>query len=45
MINTLYLIHAQICREEVNVATDIAGELQHKRLFVSHEREGDAKTC
>ena len=31
-INTLYLMHARICREEVNVAADNAGELWHKRL-------------
>ena len=30
--NTLYFMHAQICREEVNVAADNAGELWHKRL-------------
>ena len=28
-INTLYLMHAKICREEVNVAADDAGELCH----------------
>ena len=26
-INTLYLMHAQICQEEVNVVSDNAGEL------------------
>ena len=31
-INTLYLMHAHICREEVNVAVDTIGELWHKRL-------------
>ena len=31
-INTLYLMHARICWEEVNVAADNAGELWHKRL-------------
>ena len=31
-INTLYLMHARICREEVNVAADNVGELWHKRL-------------
>ena len=31
-INTLYLMHASICREDVNVATDNVGELWHKRL-------------
>ena len=31
-INTLYLMHAQICREEVNVVADNAGELWHNRL-------------
>ena len=31
-INTLYLMHARICREEVNVATDDVGALRHKRL-------------
>ena len=28
----MYLMHARICREEVNVAADNAGELWHKRL-------------
>ena len=32
-INTLYPMHARMCREEVNVATDNAGELWHKRLW------------
>ena len=32
-INTLYLMHARICREEVNIAADDAGELWHKRLL------------
>ena len=31
-INTLYLMHGRICREEVNVAADNASELWHKRL-------------
>ena len=31
-INTLYLMHAWICREEVNVAINNVGELWHKRL-------------
>ena len=31
-INTLYLMHARICQEEVKVASDTAGELWHKRL-------------
>ena len=30
--NTLYLMHARLCHNEVNVATDTAGELWHKRL-------------
>ena len=31
-VNTLYLMNAQLCLEEVNVAADTAGELWHKRL-------------
>ena len=31
-INTLYLMNARIRWEEVNVASDTAGELWHKRL-------------
>ena len=31
-INTLYLMHTKICREEVNVAAVNAGEMWHKRL-------------
>ena len=31
-INTLYLMHTRICREEVNVAAGDASELWHKRL-------------
>ena len=31
-INKLYLMHVQICREEVNMASENAGELWHKRL-------------
>ena len=31
-IKTLSLIHARICREEVNVPANKAGELWHKRL-------------
>ena len=31
-INTLYLMHTRICREEVNIATEDASELWHKRL-------------
>ena len=30
--NKLYLMHAQLCRGEANVATDTVGELWHKRL-------------
>mgnify|MGYP006997929673 CR=1 FL=1 len=33
-INTLYLMHARTCREDVNVATDNASE-----------SEGDAEAC
>ena len=32
-INTLFLMNARLCLEEVNVASDTAGELWHKRLF------------
>ena len=31
-IYTLYLMHAQICLEEVNVESENAGELWHKRF-------------
>ena len=31
-VNTLYLINARLCPEEVNVAADTADELWHKRL-------------
>ena len=31
-INTLYLMHTRICREEVNVVSGIVSELWHKRL-------------
>ena len=30
-VNTLYLMNARLCPEEVNVASDIVGELWHKR--------------
>ena len=30
--NTLYLMHAPLCRNEINMATDTVGELWHKRL-------------
>ena len=31
-VNTLYLMNARLCPEEVNVASDTTGELWHKRL-------------
>ena len=31
-VNTLYLMNARLCPDEVNVAADTAGELWHKRL-------------
>ena len=31
-VNTLNLMNARLCPEEVNVTTDTAGELLHKRL-------------
>ena len=31
-VNTLYLMSVRLCPEEVNVASDTAGELWHKRL-------------
>ena len=31
-VNTLYLMNARLCPEEVSVASDTAGELWHKRL-------------
>ena len=36
--NTLYLMHARLCRNEVNVATDTTGELWHKRLCHMSEK-------
>ena len=30
--NKLYLMHARLCRNEVNMAVDTPGELWHKRL-------------
>ena len=30
-VNTLYLMNARLCPKEVNVASDTAGELWHKR--------------
>ena len=32
-VNTLYLMHTRICWEEVNMASDHAGDLWHKRLY------------
>ena len=32
MSDTLYLMNARLCPEEVNIASDTAGELWHKRL-------------
>ena len=31
-VNTLYLMNARLCPEELNVASDTTGELWHKRL-------------
>ena len=31
-VNTLYLMNARLCPDEVNMASDTAGELWHKRL-------------
>ena len=31
-VNTMYLMNVRLCPEEVNVASDTAGELWHKRL-------------
>ena len=36
-INTLYLMHARICRDEVNVASDTTDELWHKRCHMSEK--------
>ena len=36
--NTLYLMHARLCRNEVNVVSDTAGELWHKRLCHMSEK-------
>ena len=41
-IITLCLMYARICWEEVNVVSDSADELWHKR---SHEPERDVQTC
>ena len=30
--NTLYVMHARLCRNDINVAADTTGELWHKRL-------------
>ena len=35
-VNTLYLMNARLCPDEVNVAFDTASELWHKRLW--HKR-------
>ena len=40
-VNTLYLMNARLCPEELNVAADTAGELWHKRL--SHMSEKGMK--
>ena len=37
-INTLYLMNAKLCPEEVNVASDTTGELWHKRLWHMSEK-------
>ena len=36
--NTLYVLHARLCRNEANVATDTTGELWHKRLCHMSEK-------
>ena len=36
--NTLYLKHAWLCRDEVNVVADTTGELWHKRLCHMSEK-------
>ena len=36
-IHTLYLMHARICRDEVNVASDTTDELWHKRCHMSEK--------
>ena len=40
--NTLYVLHARLCRNEENVA---AGELWNKRLCHMSERERDVEAC
>src|SRR5512137_3037430 len=37
-VNTLYLMNARLCPEELNVAADTAGELWHKRLCHMSEK-------
>ena len=37
-VNTLYSMNARLCLEEVNVASDTAGELWHKRLCHMSEK-------
>ena len=37
-VNTLYMMNARLCPEEVNVASDTVGELWHKRLCHMSEK-------
>ena len=37
-VNTLYLMNARLCPEELNVASDTTGELWHKRLCHMSEK-------
>ena len=37
-VNTLYLMNARICPEEVNVVSNTVGELWHKRLCHMSEK-------
>ena len=36
--NTLYVTHARLCQDEVNVVADSDGELWHKRVSHMSER-------
>ena len=36
--NTLYVMHARLCRGEPNVVSDLDGELSHKRINHMSER-------
>ena len=43
-VNTLYLMNARLCPDELNVASDTTGDVVAQET-VSHEREGDEEVC